>query len=128
MSSESPALASESPVSADRSYFVDPETTFEGVRDLLGRKWHMRIVYYLLDDGPMGFSELKDELSGVSSKMLSESLSSLQERGLVVRDIVSDQPVRVTYSLTEKGAALAPLVDDIIRWDSEYGADGEAGR
>jgi len=128
MSSESPALASESPVASDRSYFVDPETTFEGVRDLLGRKWHMRIVYYLLDDGPMGFSELKDELSGVSSKMLSESLSSLQERGLVVRDIVSDQPVRVTYSLTEKGAALAPLVDDIIRWDSEYGADGEAGR
>ena len=128
MSSESPALAAEGAVASDRSHFVDPETTFEGVRDLLGRKWHMRIVYYLLDDGPMGFSDLKGELSGVSSKMLSESLSSLQERELVVREIVSDQPVRVTYSLTEKGAALAPLVDHIIRWDSEYGAAGEASR
>ena len=120
-------MSSESPVrTSDRAHFVDPETTFEGVRDLLGRKWHLRIVYYLLDDGPMGFSDLKGELSGVSSKMLSESLSSLQERELVVRDIVSDQPVRVTYSLTERGAALAPLVDDIIRWEGEYGAsEGE---
>jgi len=126
MSSESPVRTSDGTVTSDRAYFVDPETTFEGVRDLLGRKWHLRIVYYLLDDGPMGFSDLKGKLSGVSSKMLSESLSSLQERELVVRDIVSDQPVRVTYSLTERGAALAPLVDDIIRWEGEYGAsEGE---
>jgi len=126
MSSESPVRTSDGTVTSDRAHFVDPETTFEGVRDLLGRKWHLRIVYYLLDDGPMGFSDLKGKLSGVSSKMLSESLSSLQERELVVRDIVSDQPVRVTYSLTERGAALAPLVDDIIRWEGEYGAsEGE---
>lgn len=126
MSSEPPVFTSDGTVTSDRAYFVDPETTFEGVRDLLGRKWHLRIVYYLLDDGPMGFSDLKGKLSSVSSKMLSESLSSLQERELVVRDIVSDQPVRVTYSLTERGAALAPLVDDIIRWEGEYGAsEGE---
>ena len=74
----------------------------------------------------VSISDLKGKLSSVSSKMLSESLSSLQERELVVRDIVSDQPVRVTYSLTERGAALAPLVDDIIRWEGEYGAsEGE---
>lgn len=128
MSSELPALAPEGAVTANRPYFVDPETTFEGVRDLLGRKWHLRIVYYLLDGGPMGFSELKDSLSGISSKMLSESLSSLQERGLVAREIVSDQPVRVTYSLTEKGVALSPLVEDSIQWDSEYGTGSGAAR
>ncbi len=123
MSSESPVLTGDSAVTSERSYFVDPETTFEGVRDLLGRKWHLRIVYYLLEDGPMGFSDLKAELSGVSSKMLSESLSTLQDADIVARDIVSDQPVRVTYSLTERGAALAPLVEDIIQWDTEYGVD-----
>ena len=128
MSSDTQAVAWERQEKSRESYFVDPESVFTDIQEILGRKWHPRIIYHLLEDGPLGFSGLKDRLNGISSKMLSESLSSLQERGLVVRDIVSDQPVRVTYSLTEKGAALAPLVDDIIRWDSEYGADGEAGR
>jgi len=123
MSSESPALTSDGVVTADRPHFVDPESTFEGILDVLGRKWHLRIVYYLLEDGPMGFSDLKSELSGVSSKMLSESLSTLQDQRLVAREIVSDQPVRVTYSLTEKGAALAPVVDEILAWDAEFGGE-----
>ena len=127
MSSESIQIAWEEtgPVS-ERPLFVEPAAAFDAAQDVLGRKWHLRIAYHLLESGPMGFSALKSEVAGVSSKMLSESLSSLQERELVVREIVSDQPVRVTYSLTERGAALAPLVDDIIRWEGEYGAsEGE---
>ncbi|WP_018256131.1 winged helix-turn-helix transcriptional regulator [Halomicrobium katesii] len=120
MSSDARTLSWNESGAVDQPYFVDIDDVFENVTDILGRKWHLRIVYYLLDDGPMGFSALKDRLDGVSSKMLSESLSSLEEYDIVVREIVSDQPVRVEYSLTERGGALAPLLDDIVQWNSNY--------
>ena len=107
----------------DRSLFVEPNDVFEDAHDLLGRKWHLRIVYYLLTDGPMGFSALKDAVDGVSSKMLSESLSSLESQGLLVRDIVNEQPVRVEYSLTERGSALGPTVESLVRWETDYGLE-----
>jgi len=100
--------------------FTEPNEVFDAVQDTLGRKWHLRIVYQLLENGPLGFSALKSEMVGVSSKMLSESLSRLEDDGLVNREIVSDQPVRVEYSLTERGNALEPIVSAVIDWGSEY--------
>jgi len=58
----------------ERPRFIDPEGAFDTAQETLGRKWHLRIVYHLLEDGPLGFSALKSVLVGVSSKMLSESL------------------------------------------------------
>ncbi|MBX0325532.1 helix-turn-helix transcriptional regulator [Halomicroarcula sp. F13] len=121
MSSESPTATWNRIETTDRRHFSDPDSAFGAAHEVLGRKWHLRIVYYLLADGPMGFSSLKNHLDGVSSKMLSESLSSLEDQGLVSRDIVSDQPVRVEYSLTERGSGLEPVVDAIVHWDTEHG-------
>lgn len=105
----------------DKPLFTDPDEVFDAVQDTLGRKWHLRIIYRLLADGPMGFSALKDEVAGVSSKMLSESLTRLEEEELVDREIVSDRPVRVEYSLTERGRALEPVVSSVVTWGTEYG-------
>ncbi|WP_018257261.1 winged helix-turn-helix transcriptional regulator [Halomicrobium katesii] len=127
MSSESRSLHRDDARLTDRSHFVDPDSVFRNVNEILGRKWHLRIVYHLLTDGPMGFSALKGSLKGISSKMLSESLSSLEDRELVAREIVSDQPVRVEYSLTERGRALEPILDEIVRWDAEHGPVTESG-
>jgi DNA-binding HxlR family transcriptional regulator len=113
-------------VGTDTVLFTDPDEVFDAVQDTLGRKWHLRIVYQLLDNGPMGFSALKSEIVGVSSKMLSESLTRLEDDGLVDREIVSDQPVRVEYSLTERGRALEPVVSAVIGWGSEYGPERES--
>ena len=126
MSSESQAIAWERQEKSNRSYFLDPEAVFTDIQEILGRKWHPRIIYYLLEDGPLGFSGLKDRLNGISSKMLSESLSSLEEHGLVARQIVSDQPVRVEYSLTERGVGIQPVIDEMFDWSEQYGlATGE---
>ncbi len=103
--------------------FTDPTEIFDVTQEVLGRKWHIRIVYHLLENGPMGFSALKDELEGISSKMLSESLTTLEEDSLVDRRIVSERPVRVEYSLTERGRALEPAVSALVAWGSEYGLD-----
>jgi DNA-binding HxlR family transcriptional regulator len=111
--------------SATLPLFVEPNEIFDDVQDVIGRKWHLRIVYQLLENGPLGFSSLKSELVGVSSKMLSESLTRLEDDGVLDREIVSEQPVRVEYSLTERGRALEPVVSAVIAWGSEYGTGGE---
>jgi DNA-binding HxlR family transcriptional regulator len=122
MSSESTSVSwNGSEAGIDKPLFTDPDEVFDAVQDTLGRKWHLRIVYRLLADGPMGFSALKDEVAGVSSKMLSESLTRLEEEELVDREIVSDRPVRVEYSLTERGRALEPVVSSVVTWGAEYG-------
>jgi DNA-binding HxlR family transcriptional regulator len=99
---------------------VDIADVFSAGTDILGRKWHLRIVYYLLEEGAMGFSDLKETLDGVSSKMLSESLSTLEDEQIIRRDVVSDQPLRVEYTLTERGAGLEPVVAALIRWQAEF--------
>jgi len=94
---------------------------------LLGRKWHPVIVHRLLDD-PKGFSELEDEIGEVSSAVLSDSLDDLEEKGLVERAIVTEEPFRVEYSLTEQGASLRPVVRAMDEWGTSYldGASGDA--
>jgi DNA-binding HxlR family transcriptional regulator len=122
MSSESTAVSRDvSGVIAEEPLFAEPDEVFDSVQDVLGRKWHLRIVYHLLETGPMGFSALKTEIVGISSKMLSESLTALEDAGLVERSVVSDQPLRVEYSLTAEGKALEPVVSSVVRWGAEHG-------
>ncbi|WP_276272360.1 winged helix-turn-helix transcriptional regulator [Haloarcula litorea] len=90
---------------------------------LIGKKWHPVIVHRLLQDGPSGFNELKENVDGVSSKVLSDSLGDLQENGLVNRDVVSEQPFRVQYSLTDRGASLEPVIDAMAEWGEAYLAE-----
>ena len=87
---------------------------------VVGKKWHPVVVHRLLDGGPMGFNELKDDVGGISSKVLSDSLDDLEEKGLVNREIVSEKPVRVEYSLTEHGSSLEPLILEMRDWGREH--------
>ncbi|MDG5778165.1 helix-turn-helix domain-containing protein [Haloarculaceae archaeon H-GB11] len=87
---------------------------------LIGKKWHPVIVHRLLQNGPLGFNALKEEVDGISSKVLSDSLSDLEEAQLVDREIVSEKPFRVEYSLTERGADLEAVVTAMAEWGSEH--------
>jgi DNA-binding HxlR family transcriptional regulator len=78
---------------------------------LIGKKWHPVIVHRLLENGPLGFNALKEEVDGISSKVLSDSLEDMEEKGLVIRTIVSEKPFRVEYSLTEYGHTLTPTLN-----------------
>ncbi|WP_336328748.1 winged helix-turn-helix transcriptional regulator [Halovenus sp. HT40] len=99
--------------------FTDAESVLHDMQDIVGRKWNPVLLYHLLTDGPLGFSALKSCVDGISSKMLSESLSDLEEQGLVTRELLSDQPVRVEYALTERGESLEPILIGMIQWGSE---------
>lgn len=83
---------------------------------LIGKKWHPVIIHRLLEVEPVGFNALKDEVDGISSKVLSESLDDLQDKKLVNREIVSEKPVRVKYTLTERGSELKPVIDEMKSW------------
>jgi len=87
--------------------------------DAIGRKWHPVIVSRLLADGPLGFSRLESEVDGLSDTVLSDSLDDLLAKGIVERRIVSDRPIRVEYSLTERGASLEPVLDAMETWGRE---------
>ncbi len=83
---------------------------------VLGPKWHPVIVHRLLTNGPSGFNELKAAVDGISSKVLSDSLDRLKEHGLINRTVVSDKPVRVRYSLTNRGESLEPVIEAMREW------------
>lgn len=87
---------------------------------LVGKKWHPVIVHRLLTNGPLGFNALKEEVDGISSKVLSDSLDDLETKRLVDREIVNDKPVRVEYSLTETGESLRPVIFAMRDWGNEY--------
>lgn len=105
--------------SVDAPMFVDAADVLLSVQDLLGKKWHPVIVYELLENGPTGFSALKGAVDGISSKMLSESLDNLEAAGVVERTVESERPVRVTYSLTDRGRDLEPVIAGMVRWGSD---------
>ena len=87
---------------------------------LIGKKWHPVIIHRLLEYGPSGFNELKENVDGISSKVLSESLEDLGEKQLVKRDIVSEKPVRVQYSLTNHGQSLKPVIYAMRDWGLDH--------
>jgi DNA-binding HxlR family transcriptional regulator len=87
---------------------------------LIGKKWHPVIIHRLLEHGPSGFNELKEDVDGVSSKVLSDSLEDMEEKQLVDREIVSEKPFRVQYSLTAHGHSLEPVINAMRDWGREY--------
>lgn len=87
---------------------------------LIGKKWHPVIVHRLLEEGPLGFNALKEAVDGISSKVLSDSLEDLEEKRLVDREIISDKPFRVEYSLTDHGESLEPVIYAMRDWGVEH--------
>ena len=93
---------------------------------LLMGPWTTYIVYNLKTYGPQRFGELKDRVTGVSSKILTERLRTLESAGLVLRDYEKTIPPKVTYSLTKRGHELDDVLSRLakigIRWEAEDAA------
>lgn len=88
--------------------------------DVIGNKWYPVIVHRLLQHDALRFNELSKEVGGITNKMLSQSLDDLEEKELVDREIVSEKPVAVEYSLTERGKSLEPVIDSLEEWGKTY--------
>jgi DNA-binding HxlR family transcriptional regulator len=88
-------------------------------------KWTLLIIRDL-SEGRQRFCELERSLRGISPRTLSLRLRALEEEGIVARETFPEVPPRVEYALTEKGSALAPLIDDMRTYGREWlAAEGE---
>jgi DNA-binding HxlR family transcriptional regulator len=86
--------------------------------EIIGAKWTALLVHDL-SEGPRRFSQLEHSCAGISPRTLSERLRALEDEGIVERRSYAESPPRVEYELTEKGAALLPIIDAM----REFGRD-----
>ena len=86
---------------------------------LIGSKWKLLILRNLMAR-PWRFNELKKDLNGVSQKVLTDSLRSLEEDGIVTRTVYPEVPPRVEYALSDLGESMRPIIDVMQRWGLEY--------
>jgi DNA-binding HxlR family transcriptional regulator len=87
----------------------------QSILALIGSKWSL-LILCSLRAGPRRTHDLKRRLSGVSAKMLTQTLRELERHGIVHRRDFAEVPPRVEYSLTPLGGSLAALVVDIEEW------------
>jgi DNA-binding HxlR family transcriptional regulator len=92
---------------------------FHHASELIGRRWTGAIIFVLLQK-TCRFAVLRDAIPDITDRMLSERLQELEDEGLVERTVVPETPVRVEYSLTKKGRALADAIGSIANWAEKY--------
>ena len=93
--------------------------SFQHAVELLGKRWTALILRVLLA-GPQRFSEIADQIEGVSDRMLSERLKEFESEGVIERRVFPETPVRIEYRLTEKGQALDAVLDAIANWSHQW--------
>ena len=86
---------------------------------LISDRWKVLIIRDLLD-GTKRFGEIKKSIGGVSQKVLTANLRSMEESGLLTRKVYPEVPPRVEYTLTETGYSLKPILDAMVAWGTEY--------
>lgn len=89
------------------------------VMSTVGDKWSALLVNALAD-GPRRHGELARTVAGVSQKMLTQTLRTLERDGLVTRSITPTVPVRVDYELTELGQSLVPVLQQLKHWSETH--------
>lgn len=71
---------------------------------------------------PWRFNELQKSLNGISQKVLTQSLRSMEAEGLIIRTVYAEVPPRVEYSLGELGETMRPILDAMEKWGNVYKA------
>ena len=84
--------------------------------DRISDKWVALILAALGSEGPQRYSELSRRLAGVSQKMLTQTLRSLERDGLLTRTVTPTVPVTVTYELTDLGLSLQQVMWAVKLW------------
>ena len=105
----------------------DPNCPTRVILDRVGDKWAV-LLLGLLVDGPRRFNELRRMIGGISQKMLSQTLKSLERDGLVRRRAIATVPVTVEYSITPLGTTLAHAVGPLRQWAENNLKDVQAAQ
>lgn len=86
---------------------------------LIGNKWKLLIIRNLLV-GTQRFSELKRTIPGISQKVLTDNLRSMEADGIIERKVYAEVPPKVEYSLSPLGNSMRPIIKAMEIWGTEY--------
>lgn len=86
---------------------------------LIGSKWKLLIMRNLLVR-PWRFNELRKNLEGISQKVLTDSLRSMEADGIIIRTVYPEVPPRVEYSLSGLGESMRPIIAAMEAWGTDY--------
>ena len=86
---------------------------------MIGSKWKLLIMRTLLQR-PWRFNELKKDLEGISQKVLTDSLRSMEADGIITRTVYPEVPPRVEYALSDLGESMRHIMDAMEIWGTEY--------
>lgn len=86
---------------------------------LNGSKWKLLILRNLLIR-PWRFNELQKDLAGISQKVLTESLRTMEEDGIITRTVFAEVPPKVEYALSELGESMRPIIKVMEQWGIYY--------
>ncbi|MFB4294690.1 winged helix-turn-helix transcriptional regulator [Nonomuraea sp. ATR24] len=95
-----------------------PAATADAI-ELLSCRWMLQVLYVLCQGGAR-FSELSRAVPGLSRRVLTDRLRELAEQGLVQRLVGGGPPTRISYRLTDQGAALRSVLEHIGSWAATY--------
>ncbi|MFI3330189.1 MAG: helix-turn-helix domain-containing protein [Rikenellaceae bacterium] len=96
-----------------------PDCPVRNIISRLGDKWSILVLFTLHYNGTIRFKELQREIPDISQKMLTATLRTLEEDGLVFRQVYAVVPPKVEYSLTERAEGLLPHLNTLIFWAKE---------
>ena len=96
-----------------------PDCPVQTTVQLIGSKWKLLIMRNLLAR-PWRFNELHKNLEGISQKVLTDSLRSMEEDGIIIRTVYPEVPPRVEYALSELGESMRPIIKAMETWGAEY--------
>ena len=98
-----------------------PECPVATTVQLIGSKWKLLILRNLLAR-PWRFNELRKNLDGISQKVLTDSLRSMEEDGIITRTVYPEVPPRVEYALSELGESMRPIIKAMEEFGMDYKA------
>ena len=96
-----------------------PECPVATTVQLIGSKWKLLILRNLLVR-PWRFNELRKGLDGISQKVLTDSLRSMEEDGIITRTVYPEVPPRVEYALSELGESMRPIIKSMEDFGNYY--------
>ncbi len=96
-----------------------PECPVATTVQLIGSKWKLLILRNLLQR-PWRFNELKKSLEGISQKVLTDSLRSMEADGIITRTVFPEVPPRVEYALSDLGQSMRPIIKVLEDWGISY--------
>jgi len=88
--------------------------------DVLNGKWRISIISSICFYDKRRFSDILNDVVGISNKMLSKELKELETNKLITRTVIDTQPITVQYQLTEHGKSLQTIINNLTEWGVKH--------